>query len=222
VDREENRLTRPLQNRVTPFGEIIADPFRGALMGNRGGRIHDPETKKLKTSRWKSKQWISCVLDFKGRYREMMSGGYTALFFFDEPCALAAGHRPCFECRRADSVRFAQAWADGAGLAKPPRAPAMDAMLHQERLENKTKRCWLRDVGDLPAGVMIAIDRTAYLIAADEMRPWSPAGYGRPIQRLTGPAIVLTPPSMVAALRAGYQLSSHAGHTREIWPAPER
>ncbi len=90
----------PLQNRVLPDGQIVAHSARGAFMGNRGGRFHDPETRTLTTRRWASRQWIICVLDFKHRHREVMGHGYTELFFLDEVTALAAGHRPCFECRR--------------------------------------------------------------------------------------------------------------------------
>ena len=120
---------RPLQNRVDPFGELWATPERGRLMGNRGGRFHD-EAQRIGRRRWASKQWIACVCEFKGRRREVFGRGYTELFFRDEPTALAAGHRPCFECRRAEAQAFQAAFP---GVA--PRAPAMDARLHAERLD---------------------------------------------------------------------------------------
>jgi len=96
----------PLQNRVTPFGELIVTPARGTLMGNRGGRMH-ADHKTLGSRRWASRQWICCVLAFKGRHRQVWGEGSTELFFLDEVTALAAGHRPCFECRREDAERFA-------------------------------------------------------------------------------------------------------------------
>ena len=103
-----------LQNRVTPFGEIIATPERGAYMGNRGGRIHHNDRQELQTRRWASRQWITCLLEFKGRHRMVMQPNrYTELFFLDEVTAFAAGHRPCAECRRDDFSRFMTAWAIG-------------------------------------------------------------------------------------------------------------
>src|SRR3982750_3317937 len=111
-----------LQNRVNPFGELIAAPSRGTLFGNRGGRFHrDDHTPG--TRRWASRQWICCVLDFKGRHRQVWGRGYTELFFLDEVTALAAGHRPCFECRRADAKTFAACWQRAANLKAPPHAP---------------------------------------------------------------------------------------------------
>ena len=115
----------PLQNRVSPFGELFATPARGLLMGNRGGRIHD-DKRQLASRRWASRQWICCVLDFKNRQRKVFGAGYSELFFLDEVTALAAGHRPCFECRRRDAIAFAEYWS------KPrPSAPQMDAVLQR-------------------------------------------------------------------------------------------
>ena len=99
----------PLQNRVTPFGELVAVPARGTLFGNRGGRFHT-DAKTLSARRWASRQWICCMLDFKGRQRDVWGRFYTELFFLDEPTVLAAGHRPCFECRRKDAEKFAEQW----------------------------------------------------------------------------------------------------------------
>jgi hypothetical protein len=119
----------PLQNRVDPFGELVATPARGLLYGNRGGRFHrDDQT--LGTRRWASRQWICCVLSFKNRHHEVWRDRYTALFFLDEVTALAAGHRPCFECRRADATRFAAKWAEAKRISVP-RAPEMDVVLQQ-------------------------------------------------------------------------------------------
>src|SRR5262245_10377094 len=124
----------PLQNRVTPTGEIIADPARGTLMGNRGGPLHRPD-QTLGARRWVSKAWICCRLEFKGRRRQVMSPGkYTELFFLDEATALAAGHRPCFECRRAEAEQFARLWAKVHGAHDRARAGDMDRVLHAERV----------------------------------------------------------------------------------------
>ncbi len=98
----------PLQNRVDPFGNLLATPARGTLMGNRGGKFHTDD-RKLTRRRWASRQWICCVLDFKGRQRDVWGRFYTELFFLDEVTAFAAGHRPCFECRRKDAERFRRA-----------------------------------------------------------------------------------------------------------------
>ena len=144
----------PLQNRVTPFGELIATPARGTLLGNRGGRIHDDE-RKLTARRWTSKQWICCQLDFNNRHRKVWGDGYTELFFLDEVTALAAGHRPCFECRRKDAERFAALFS---GKAKRASAPAMDKILHAERLAGKAKRTHRRAIDTLPDGAMIVRD----------------------------------------------------------------
>ncbi len=123
----------PLQNRVDPFGQLIATPARGLLLGNRGGRFHRDD-RTLGQRRWASRQWICCVLSFKGRHHPVWRDRYTALFFLDEPTAFAAGHRPCFECRRADATAFAQKWAQAKG-GDVPRAPAMDLVLQGERLD---------------------------------------------------------------------------------------
>src|SRR5215831_7590036 len=123
----------PLQNRVTPFGEIVAVPERGLLMGNRG-IIHDPATRRL-NRRWASKAWIICLCEFRGVRRKVMATrSWTELFFLDEATALAAGHRPCFYCRRREANRFRAAWAAGHG-APLPTAAQMDAVLHSERLQ---------------------------------------------------------------------------------------
>ena len=114
----------PLQNRVTPEGEIIATPHRGLMMGNRGGCFHLPD-RTLGSRRWATRQWIACVLEFKGRHRQamMQPNRYTELFFLDEATALAAGHRPCFECRRRDAERFAALWAETRGWPAPAARP---------------------------------------------------------------------------------------------------
>ena len=192
-----------LQNRVTPLGEIVALSVRGTMMGNRGGRIHDPQTRTLLKRRFASKQWICCVLDFKGRHRPVMQRGYTELFFLDEVTALAAGHRPCFECRRSDAIRFADAFARGNGYLERPSAPQMDAILHAERLDGGKKR--LHEMpADLPDGAMV-LDGETILARRDGIwLRWTPEGY-LPASRAPANARLVTPPSIVAALAAGYQ-----------------
>src|SRR6476660_1150001 len=129
VNSAENRM--PLQNRVTPFGELIADPARGTMFGNRGGRFHRDD-RTLGARRWASRQWICCALAFKGRRHNVWGPtSYTDLFFLDEVTAFAAGHRPCVECRRADATSFAGKWAQAKGGAVP-YAPEMDEVLQAE------------------------------------------------------------------------------------------
>lgn len=200
---------RPLQNRVTPFGEIVAIPQRGTFMGIRGS-IHDPATRTLLKRRWTTKAWLVCLCDFKGRRREVMAErGWTELFFLDEATALAAGHRPCFYCRRADARAFRAAWAAG-NQVDPPRARAMDAMLHAERLDGRAKRLHALPaaITRLPDGAMVAAGGAAWLVAGGRTLRWSPSGYRAEAE----PAAVdglLTPPSTVAALAAGYRPALH-------------
>ena len=191
---------RPLQNRVDPFGELHAVAERGGLMGNRGGRLHrDDQT--LSGSRWKTKHWLICVRKFKGRHREVWGRYYTELFFLDEPTALAAGQRPCFECRRQAAKAFIAAFPSA-----PSRVEAMDEALHRERVENRQKRMWRARLGDLPDGAMIARDHEPYAVRSSKLLPWSFAGYRAPAP-LDPDAVadVLTPPSTVAALKGGYK-----------------
>jgi hypothetical protein len=191
----------PLQNRVDPFGDLFATPARGTLMGNRGGRFHTDD-KTLTTRRWASRQWICCVLDFKNRQRNVWGRYYTELFFLDEVTAFAAGHRPCFECRRSAAEQFARLFA-----GKGPRAsaPAMDVVLHRERLNGRAKRLYRAGIDKLPDAAMIAIDGEAFALRGDTMLPWRAEGYGKPSPRPRGIAVdVLTPPSIVAVLKRGY------------------
>lgn len=195
----------PLQNRVTPFGDIVATAHRGAFTGNRG-IIHDPATRTLLNRRWSSKAWITCVCEFRGRRRKVMSGrSWTELFFLDEATAFAAGHRPCFYCRRIEAEAFRDAWAKGNDRARP-YAKDMDEILHNERLDHRTKRLHPLRIAalELPTGTMIAVDDESYLIANGEAWLWSFAGYSRAVANLAG-AQLLTPPSIVHAFRAGYR-----------------
>jgi hypothetical protein len=193
----------PLPNRVDPFGALQAVPARGLFFGNRGGRFHRDDL-TLGRRRWASKQWICCVLAFKARHREVWRTGYTELFFLDEPTALAAGHRPCFECRRAEAAAFAAAWARAKGLPAPPRAPAMDEVLHAERLDAAPRRARL---ADLPDGVFVRLPRApdAFALRAGCLWRWSPAGYAAAyIARRAAEVALVTPSSIVAALAGGY------------------
>jgi hypothetical protein len=197
----------PLQNRITPFGDLIADSARGLFMGNRGGRLHD-DARKLTARRWASRQWICCALAFKNRHRAVWGDSYTELFFLDEVTALAAGHRPCFECRRADATAFAEAWARASGHR--PGAAQMDAILHGERLDGHRKRTHRRHASDLPDATMIALDGSAYAVRGGAHFRWSPIGYAERCSRpAAGHVDVLTPPSIVSALAAGYRPHWH-------------
>jgi hypothetical protein len=170
------------------------------MMGNRGGRLHrDDQT--LGRSRWKNKHWLICVCEFKGRQRNVWGRYYTELFFLDEPTALAAGHRPCFECRRAAAKAFIAAFP-GA----PSHVEAMDEALHRERVQNGRKPLWRARFGDLPDGAMIARDGRAYAVRAGALLPWSFAGYGALASLEPDASVdVLTPASSVAALKGGYK-----------------
>jgi hypothetical protein len=194
----------PLPNRVTPFGDLAAVSARGLFMGNRGGRFHSGD-KTLRARRWASRQWICCVLDFKGRHRDVWGRYYTELFFLDEPTALAAGHRPCFECRRADALDFAEKWQAARGLRMRPRAGEMDDVLHDERLRGRAKRLHRRTIDGLPDGAFVALEEGAFAVRGDALLRWSPAGYDARRKRPRGTKVdVLTPPAIVAVLCAGY------------------
>ncbi len=192
----------PLRNRVTPSGELLADPARGLFMGNRGGRIHDG-ARRLLSRHWASKQWICCALDFKGRHRKVWGDSYTELFFLDEVSAFAAGHRPCFECRRSHALAFTDAWERGCGHRS--HAPAMDAILHAERLNGRNKRTHRCNIGDLPDATMIIREGAAYAVRGDAILRWSPAGYTESCARpLSAIVDMLTPPSILNVLAEGY------------------
>jgi hypothetical protein len=200
----------PLQNRVDPFGELRAVLARGLFLGNRGGRIHRDD-RTLSRRRWTSRAWICCRLAFKRRHREVWGDSYTELFFLDEPTAFAAGHRPCFECRRADAVAFATAWARTQGLRAPPRAGEMDAVLHAQRLDGRAKRRHRAALDDLPDCAMIVLaDKAPFAVRGEAVLPWRFAGYGPAQPRPRGIEVeLLTPPAMVAVLCAGYRPHWH-------------
>ena len=197
----------PLQNRVTPFGDLIATEARGLLMGNRG-RLHDAHRRIVRTAQ--GRRWIACVTSFRGRRRTVMSPGlYTELFFLDEAVALAAGHRPCAECRRDDYTRFRAAWADR--VAPDTAADAMDLVLHADRLdEARQKRTYRAELSTLPEGAFVELDGAAWLVWNGALHAWTPAGYTERRAATAGMATVVTPRCIVAVLGGGYQPLVHA------------
>jgi hypothetical protein len=205
----------PRTNRVTPFGEIIAMPERGTMMGNRG-ILHDAEGRIRRP--WQVKRWLLCVLEFQGRHRTVMAPNrYTELFFLDEATGLAAGHRPCAECRRGRFLAFRDAWAAGNRRlldSVPSQATMIDDRLHAERtLPDRSKRIFTANIEDLPDGVFVKLggpDEGACLIWERNLLGWSPGGYRGRRPRPRGEAVsVLTPRSTVAAIRAGYVPEVH-------------
>ena len=183
-------------DRVTPFGDLVAVSDRGMFMGNRGV-LHDDGRRIVRFSQ--GRRWIICLTAFKDRRRTLMvPGNYTELFFMDEATALAAGHRPCHECRRADALRFREAWAEGAGRDPAIGLEALDRELDEERLVSRgVMRRWASDGAALPDGAMVAIDGAALLVHSGALRPWNPAGYGEP-RPMPASVEVLTPRSVGA------------------------
>lgn len=186
---------RPLRNRVTPLGELVADPARGLVYGNRGC-LHDAAGRIVRG--WQVRRWIACRLEFGGRRRPLLQPGrYTELFFLDEATAFAAGHRPCAECRRADYARFLA--VAGAG-----RADEVDARLHAERLDGGARRLHEAAFDELPDGALVLEEGRPWLVFGDRLLAWSPAGYGEDRARPGGTATTITPPTTLGVLRAGW------------------
>jgi hypothetical protein len=204
----------PRQNRVTPAGDIVAVPQRGTLTGNRGV-LHDAHGAIRRP--WQLRRWIACATEFRGRRRPIMAPGrWTELFFLDEATALAAGHRPCAECRNADYRRFKAAWGAAHGGEVP--ADEMDRVLHAERLEGRRrKRTYTAALGELPDGTMIELEGGFYLVQEGELVSWSFDGYLA--ERLAldpaEPVEVLTPEAIVATIAAGYEPGIHPSGGRE-------
>jgi hypothetical protein len=209
------------QNRVNPFGEIIATRERGTFLGNRG-ILHDDRGHIERP--WALKRWLVCVLEFKGIRRTIMAPRrYTELFFLDEATALAAGHRPCAECRYRRFIAFCEAWrkAHAGNEAERPRADFIDAQLHSERVgPRRTKRSYSARLDDLPDGVFVTLpDRAeqAFLVLGGNLLAWSFGGYGEPSKRPKGREVnVLTPKSTVETIRAGYAPEIHVSARRSI------
>jgi hypothetical protein len=202
---------------VTPRGDIVADPSRGLFTGNRG-IIHDPATRTLLTRRWSTRSWITCALHYKNHHRAVMSPGtWTELFFLDEVTALAAGHRPCFFCRRDAARSFAAAACDGGGLSLP-RAPVMDAVLHAQRLASGgiPPVIGIDDIGALPDGVAIDAGGRIHVTRGSRILPWTLRGYGHAVTAgslRTEHVLVITPALSRAALAAGYAAHWHPSAT---------
>jgi hypothetical protein len=190
----------PLQDRVTPLGELLATPERGLVYGNRG-RLHDEHGRIRR--QWQLKRWISCRLEFRGRYRAggpMAPNRYTGLFFLDEATAFAAGHRPCAECRNADYRRFLD-------LTGASGADELDALLHAERLGGDVAGRHLheRRLEELPDGAFVLLDDEPWLVLGNALRRWSPGGYTERRAGPHGPALVITPPTTLGVLEAGWE-----------------
>jgi hypothetical protein len=190
----------PRQNRVTPRSELIAHPARGLVYGNRGC-LHDEQGRIRR--RWATRRWIACRLEFRGWHREplMQPGKFTELFFLDEATAFAAGHRPCALCRREDYVRFGELWRELHPGAVG--ADAIDAQLHAERVDGRAQRLHEATLGDLPDGAFVLVDDEPWLVLGGGLLRWTPGGYegSRP---LLARGLVITPPSLVEVLRAGW------------------
>ncbi len=209
----------PRRNRVNPFGEIRAVPERGTFMGNRGV-LHD-EAGTIRRP-WQVQRWLLCLLEFRGRQRTVMTPGrYTELFFLDEATGLAAGHRPCFECRRERFLAFCAAWQAGNHLpgAQRPTADHIDRRLHAERVTpDRSKRTFQANLDDLPNGVLVQLPGEAgraYLLWNDGLFLWTPGGYrAKQARRRALEVAVLTPQATVAAIRAGYVPEIHASARR--------
>ncbi len=191
----------PHQNRVDPFGSLIAHPARGTLFGNRGV-LHDERGQIVR--RHQLKRWIYCRLEFKGRSRELLQPGrYTELFFLDEATALAAGHRPCAECMRDRFNEFRATWGGGRQIS----APELDAALHPERLTSDGEQATFTALpGELPDGVIVVAEHDVpELLWAGRLRRWTPDGYAGARPAPAQPVRVLTPRSTVAAIAAGFR-----------------
>jgi hypothetical protein len=204
------------------LGDLIATPERGTFFGNRGC-LHDSQGRIRRP--WQLKRWIVCVLEFRGRKRQVMTPGrYTELFFLDEATALAAGHRPCAECRRARFEAFRGAWSTIVGSSFCPTADEMDNRLHAERVfPDRSKRLFTASLEDLPDGVFVRRQdwgEGAYLLYNGNLLAWSPGGYRqRRPRRRTARVQVLTPASTVKVIQAGYVPQVHASAGP---PAPGR
>ncbi len=195
----------PLQNRVTPLGELIADPARGLVYGNRGC-LHDAQGRIRRS--YAGKRWIACRLKFRDWHRHplMRPGRFTELFFLDEATAFAAGHRPCALCRHDDYARFVQIWR---GLHPGPSdVDAIDSMLHAERLDPATRGRRIHEAkfAGLPDGAFVLRDRSPFLVMGPDLLLWTPGGYTRREPRPAGGlAGLITPPSLVTVLKADWQ-----------------
>jgi hypothetical protein len=202
----------PRQNRVDPRGAVIATPARGAWMGNRGGALHDERGRIRRTHA--GRRWIYCLLEFKGRRREVMQPGrYTELFFLDEATALAAGHRPCAECQRARYDELRSLWpAPGA------RADAIDRALHPERIDGEGRKVtYEATLSELPDGTMVLAEADGgegapHLLWEGGLHRWRPGGYADRVEARPGDRVaVLTPRALVEVLARGFEIETALG-----------
>ena len=194
----------PLQNRCDPFGALIATSARGTMMGNRGGKFHRDD-RTLGGRRWSSRHWICCDIHYKNKQHDAMGRYYTSVFFLDEVTALAAGHRPCFFCRRKEAQQF-------LALAAPPlMADAADRILHEQRFASRTAPvAQERDIATLPDGAMVAIDGVPYALRGEHLLRWSFEGYGDArARRMVKRATLITPPLFVTILANGFKPRWH-------------
>ncbi|HSD03771.1 MAG TPA: hypothetical protein VLB81_15450 [Gaiellales bacterium] len=191
----------PLQNRVTPLGDLVADPGRGLVYGNRGC-LHDDHGRIRRGH--DGRRWIACRLRFRGWLRRplLQPGKFTELFFLDEATAMAAGHRACALCRREDYNRLGLIW--DALHPGEVGADAIDARLHDERLAGRARRLHDVETDELPDGAFVLHDGEPWLVLDDELLHWTPAGYDRRVPRPGGAGRAITPPSLLAVLRAGW------------------
>ena len=196
-----------LQNRVDPQGSIIETSARGSWMGNRG-LIHNDQQKIVRP--FKLKAWITCLLEFKDRKRKVITPGlYTELFFMDEATSFAAGHRPCFECRRKDYERFKLSWLKGNpqyGFNEKTSIREIDNIIHNERIDLHGKKItYEENINELPDGAFVLLNNQPFILAHSRLFHWSPFGYDNGIMLPDTKIAVLTPRSIVNTLRAGYK-----------------
>lgn len=204
----------PLQNRVDPFGDIVRTSARGSMMGNRGGRMHNEDRELI--ANYKTRRWIACVLEFRGRHRVVMAPNrYTELFFLDEAVAFAAGHRPCAECRHERFKAFQSAWQRAHRQSRPSFAHEMDRELHAARIHKRKKVTYETPAGSLPNGCFVEIEGKAYLVLDGFLLEWSWSGYRNKF-RPRGDRIltVLTPEPMVRCFGEGYVPVVHESAAR--------
>lgn len=194
-----------LQNRVDPFGRFIKTSARGLFMGNRGVIHRDKEIKKA----FKHKAWITCVLQFKGRKRTVMTNDcWTELFFLDEATSFAAGHRPCFECRKDDAKRFKACWIEGNpthDFNSKTSVKFIDDVIHRERIDRDHKKITFQHLAfDLPEGTFVLMNDEPYVFVKGRLHRWTSFGYEESIALPDSLLTILTPQSIVNAFRAGY------------------
>jgi len=199
----------PLQNRVDPCGNLIRTAARGTMLGNRGGALHNEDREIVRA--YMSRRWITCVLEFRGRHRAVMSPNrYTELFFLDEAVAFAAGHRPCAECRRERYNAFREPWARAKQQDRLPFADDMDLELHPARIDKRKKVTCEAPLRSLPDGCFVQIEGGAYLVLGSVLLLWTPEGYTRREARPRDSIVtVLTPKPIVGCFREGYGPEIH-------------